>query len=78
MRVCIFVANNCTVDSRILRQAETFAGAGHETRIVAVHRGDVPAFERRGGFEIHRVSAEFTWGAGYPRISGSTRSPSCR
>lgn len=70
MRVCIFVANNCTVDSRVLRQAETFAGAGHDTTIVAVHRGDVPAVERRRGFEIRRVPSEYNWREGYPRLVG--------
>lgn len=69
MRVCIFVANNCTVDSRVLRQAGTFARAGHDTIIVAVHRGDVPAVERRDGFEIRRVFADPTWEEGYPRLA---------
>jgi glycosyltransferase involved in cell wall biosynthesis len=68
-RVCIFVANNCTVDSRILRQAETFARAGHETIIVAVLVGDVEALEKRGGFEIRRVNAKHSWSEGYPRAS---------
>jgi glycosyltransferase involved in cell wall biosynthesis len=68
MRVCIFVANNCTVDSRVLRQAKTFAGAGHETVIVAVHRGGVPAVERRDGFEIRRVPSMYTWRDAYPRL----------
>ena len=67
MRVCIFVANNCTVDSRILKQGETFARAGHETIIVAVLVGDVPVREERGGFEIRRVSATRSWSEGYPR-----------
>jgi glycosyltransferase involved in cell wall biosynthesis len=68
-RVCIFVANNCTVDSRILRQAETFARAGHETIIVAVLVGDVEAVEKRGGFEIRRMNATHSWSEGYPRTS---------
>lgn len=70
MKVCILVANNCTVDSRILRQAETFARAGHETRIVAVHRGDVPAVEDRDGFQIRRVPSQYTWREGFPRLIG--------
>jgi glycosyltransferase involved in cell wall biosynthesis len=68
-RVCIFVANNCTVDSRILRQAETFARAGHETIIVAVLAGDVEALEKRDGYEIRRVPATRAWSDGYPRAS---------
>lgn len=70
MRVCILVANNCTVDSRVLRQAETFSRAGHETVIVAVHRGDVSAVEDRDGFQIRRVPSRYTWREGYPRLIG--------
>lgn len=73
MRVCIFVANNCTVDSRILRQAETFGQAGHETIIVAVHRGDVPAVEKRDTYEIRRVPVDWNWQDGYPRLYRLTR-----
>lgn len=70
MKVCILVTNNCTVDSRILRQAETFSRAGHETVIVAVHRGDVPAVEDREGFQIRRVPSQYTWREGFPRLIG--------
>lgn len=70
MRVCILVANNCAVDSRVLRQADTFVRAGHETLIVAVHRGDVPAVEDRPGFQIRRVPSQYTWREGYPRLIG--------
>jgi glycosyltransferase involved in cell wall biosynthesis len=73
VRVCIFVANNCTVDSRILRQAETFGRAGHETIIVAVHRGDVPAVERRDTFEIRRIPVDWNWQDGYPRLTKIVR-----
>ncbi|TMK20777.1 MAG: glycosyltransferase family 4 protein, partial [Actinobacteria bacterium] len=71
MRVCIFVANNCTVDSRVLRQAETFSRAGHETIIVAFRRGKVPELELRHGFEIRRVSMVYTWTEGFPRTVGA-------
>ena len=68
MRVCIFVLNNCTVDSRILRQARTFAAAGHETVVLATRVGDVPAVEQRDGFEIRRIPVNYTWEEGYPRL----------
>jgi glycosyltransferase involved in cell wall biosynthesis len=55
MKICIFVANGCTSDSRVLRQGDTFARAGHETVIVAVKRGREPFWEARDGFEIRRV-----------------------
>lgn len=70
MKVCILVTNNCANDSRVLRQAETFSAAGHETVIVAVHRGDVPAVEPRDGFTIRRVPSRYTWREGYPRLIG--------
>ncbi|MGZ4189778.1 MAG: hypothetical protein ACXVQ5_08065, partial [Actinomycetota bacterium] len=57
MKVCIFVANPCIADSRVLRQADTFARAGYETVIVAVKRSREPFVERRDGFEIRRVLA---------------------
>lgn len=75
MRVCIFVANPCTVDSRVLRQAGTFARAGHETVVVAVRRGDLPSVESRDGFEIRRVSTTWTWSEGYPRIARVITAP---
>ncbi|MGZ7031598.1 MAG: glycosyltransferase [Thermoanaerobaculia bacterium] len=55
MKVCIFVNNPCISDSRVLRQADTFARAGHQTIVVAVKRGREPFIESRDGFEIRRV-----------------------
>jgi len=63
------VGNNFTVDSRVLRQAQTFARAGHDTLVVAVRRWDVPAIETRDGFEVRRVHALYTWNDAYPRIA---------
>src|SRR5262249_28611297 len=36
MRICMFVYNRCTTDARVLKEADSLAGAGHEVRIVAV------------------------------------------
>jgi glycosyltransferase involved in cell wall biosynthesis len=69
VRVCLFVLNNCTVDSRVLRQGQTFANAGHETIIMATRRGDVSEVEHRDGFEIRRVPVTWTWCDGYPRLA---------
>lgn len=68
MKVCILVANDFTVDSRVIRQAQTFVRAGHQTLVVALGRGDVPAIEHRDGYEIRRVSTTWTWPDAYPRL----------
>ncbi|MCA1832140.1 MAG: glycosyltransferase [Actinomycetota bacterium] len=70
MRVCIFVFNDCTVDSRIFREAQTFADHGHDTIIVALQRRSVPFIERRDGYQIRRVPTKYRWREGYPRLLG--------
>jgi len=42
-------------DARVLREARTLAGAGHEVTVVALHAGDLPVREERDGFRIHRA-----------------------
>lgn len=59
----------------MLRQAETFSRAGHETVVVGIRRGDVPAAERRDGFEIRRVSTTWRWSEGFPRIAAVIGAP---
>ncbi len=63
-RVVMFVFNDCRTDARVLREAATLVGAGHEVTImarpseVAARVGDR---EARDGFEIVRVPIPHAW-----------------
>jgi glycosyltransferase involved in cell wall biosynthesis len=63
----MFVRNDVTRDSRVLREAGTLVAAGHRVTIMGVltGRGDVPATEARDGFEIIRVEAPSGWRLGW-------------
>jgi glycosyltransferase involved in cell wall biosynthesis len=62
-RVVMFVRNDATRDSRVLREAETLSAAGHVVSIVAIQpaAGGLPAVEQADGFDIIRVPAPGTW-----------------
>jgi len=36
LKVCMFVYNNMTHDSRVMKEAKTLAQAGHDVRVIAV------------------------------------------
>ena len=58
MRVVMYVLNDVTRDSRVLREAGTLAAAGHRVTIIGTARSpDEPdgSREERDGFEIVRV-----------------------
>ena len=55
MKVCMFVLNNCTRDSRVLKEAQTLAQNGHEVTIIALLDDTSSPRERRDGFQIVRV-----------------------
>ena len=58
MRVVMVVANDVTRDSRVLREAEALARAGHQVTVLGMMtaRTTAPAREVRDGFVIHRLS----------------------
>jgi glycosyltransferase involved in cell wall biosynthesis len=55
-RVCMFVFNACTTDSRVLREAASLHEAGADVTIVAQHADGIPDDEVRDGVRIRRVS----------------------
>jgi glycosyltransferase involved in cell wall biosynthesis len=68
MRVVVYVLNDVSRDSRVLREASTLVAAGHEVVVVGRAPGrDAVAPERRDGFEIRRLPMParrplwFTW-----------------
>lgn len=63
MRVAMFVRNDATRDSRVLREAATLARAGHVVTLVAVNppAGGLPLREERDGFEIVRIDVPSDW-----------------
>ncbi len=69
-RVVMFVMNDVTRDSRVLREAGTLTATGHQVTIMGIlpGRGDVPATQVRDGFEIVRVAAPSTWRLGWAWI----------
>ncbi|HLO35790.1 MAG TPA: glycosyltransferase [Candidatus Deferrimicrobium sp.] len=62
-RVAMFVRNDATRDSRVLREAATLTQAGHQVTIMAVNpaAGGLPLREERDGFEIVRVELPSSW-----------------
>jgi glycosyltransferase involved in cell wall biosynthesis len=58
MRVCMFVLNNCRYDTRVLKEARTLTGAGHDVRIIATLDGDTEPYEEKDGFRIIRVARD--------------------
>lgn len=51
----MFVYNRCTTDARVMKEARSLAGAGHEVRIVAVLDETTARTEERDGFRIVRI-----------------------
>ena len=54
-RVCMFVFNNFTHDSRVLKEAKTLVDAGYDVRVVAFRNGDLPSAEVVEGFRVVRI-----------------------
>lgn len=55
MRICMFVYNNCTTDSRVRKEAVTLRDAGHDVRVVAVLDRTTRLQEVREGIQITRI-----------------------
>jgi glycosyltransferase involved in cell wall biosynthesis len=54
----MLLTNPCLNDSRVLREAQALARAGHDVRVVATEAPGAPTSEERDGFRIVRVRAE--------------------
>jgi glycosyltransferase involved in cell wall biosynthesis len=64
MRIVMFVFNDCRSDARVLREAASLAGAGHEVTIMARPSNPTSRDDDRetvGAFEIVRVAAPQSW-----------------
>jgi glycosyltransferase involved in cell wall biosynthesis len=63
----MFVMNDVTRDSRVLREAGTLTAAGHQVTIMGglPARGGVSATQVRDGFDIIRVEAPTNWRLGW-------------
>ncbi|MDX6652326.1 MAG: hypothetical protein QOJ38_1107 [Solirubrobacterales bacterium] len=55
MRVCMFVYNPLTNDSRVFREAASLVARGDTVELIAAHRRGLPLVEERDGFTIRRV-----------------------
>ncbi len=62
-RIVMFVRNDATRDSRVLREARSLTDHGHDVTIVALmpSGGGLPVTERGAGFGIVRVSSPTDW-----------------
>ena len=68
----MFVYNDATFDSRVLREAGTLAAAGHDVTLMATLRsaeGGPLQRERRDGFEIVRLAAPRAWPSWWRRLA---------
>jgi glycosyltransferase involved in cell wall biosynthesis len=54
-RVTMLLDNDFTRDHRVLKEARSLVGAGHEVRVVAVRSDETPDEETRDGIAIERV-----------------------
>ncbi|KRT64474.1 MAG: group 1 glycosyl transferase [Chloroflexi bacterium CSP1-4] len=61
-RVCMFVLNDCTRDSRVLREAASLAAAGAEVTIIARRGEGLPDQEMRGPVRVVRVATRASLG----------------
>src|SRR3954468_17604794 len=57
-RICMFVLNPLTNDTRVEKEAATLAAAGYDVRIVAALRPGLPATERLAAAEGVRVDED--------------------
>lgn len=57
-RVCMFLHNAFTHDTRVLKEAKTLVQAGYDVRVLAVRDGASPDFERRDGFTVVRLASD--------------------
>ena len=77
-RVVMFVYNDATHDSRVLREAESLAYAGHEVTVMArptdVEHGSTET-ERSGRFEITRVAVPGGWRGAWRAVAYPWRAP---
>lgn len=68
----MFVYNDATFDSRVLREAATLASAGHEVTLMATLRASddgPPEREQRDGFEIIRLAVPRAWPSWWRRLA---------
>jgi glycosyltransferase involved in cell wall biosynthesis len=57
-RVCMFLHNAFTHDTRVLKEARTLAEAGYAVRVLAVQDAESPSFEQRDGFTVVRIASD--------------------
>ncbi|MDQ6750832.1 MAG: glycosyltransferase family 4 protein [Actinomycetota bacterium] len=57
-RVCMFLHNAFTHDTRVLKEAKTLSDAGYEVRVLAVRDAESPDVERRDGFMVVRIASD--------------------
>jgi glycosyltransferase involved in cell wall biosynthesis len=68
----MFVYNDATFDSRVLREAGTLAAAGHQVTLIATQGSadaGPPEREQRDGFEIVRVAVPRVWPPWWRRLA---------
>jgi glycosyltransferase involved in cell wall biosynthesis len=57
-RICMFVLNPCTNDTRVLKEAYTLGSAGYDVNIIALNSKEVPEDkEKKDKFTIYRIKA---------------------
>jgi hypothetical protein len=54
-RVCMFVFNHCTNDSRVFKEAESLIRAGYHVEVFALYKKGLEKQENRNGLIINRV-----------------------
>ena len=69
MHICMLVLNTFTHDTRVLKEAQTLAEAGHRVTVWALGDGALTAHEQRNGFEVKRWQSHVErWPARVPGL----------
>jgi glycosyltransferase involved in cell wall biosynthesis len=55
MKVCMLAYTFYEADGRVMRYAEALARQGHQVDVIALRKGEYPAYERMNGIHIYRI-----------------------
>ncbi|MBI4729066.1 MAG: glycosyltransferase [Acidobacteria bacterium] len=73
MRICMLVRNRFARDARVLREARSLSGAGHEVTVLALRGPGLPEREDLGGVRVLRAVASGAFAG--PTIRSETAVP---
>lgn len=55
-RIAMLVLNDMRSDARVMREARTLSGAGHDVQVLALRSADLPEVDEKSEFTVRRVA----------------------